>query len=59
MKYKIGDVVQMNSTWDNRYGIIINTDDDREDYPPVYRIIIQAIPNALWLDNGAILGKVE
>jgi hypothetical protein len=59
MKYNIGDVVQMNSTWDKRYGIIINIDDARHDFPPVYRILVQAIPNPLWLDKSAILGKVE
>jgi hypothetical protein len=59
MKYNIGDVVQMNSTWNHRYGIIINIDDARDDFPPVYRILVQTIPNAVWLDKWAILGKVE
>jgi len=58
MKYNIGDVVEMNSMWDNRYGIIIHID-DREEYPPVYRIIIQGHTNPAWLDRGAILRKVE
>jgi hypothetical protein len=57
-EYNIGDVVQMNSMWDNRYGIIINIDDPGDDFPPVYRIIIQGRTNPAWLDREAILGKV-
>jgi len=59
MKYNIGDVVQMNSTWNKRYGIIIHIDDPGDDFPPVYRIVVQGNTNPLWLDKWAILGKVE
>jgi hypothetical protein len=59
MKYNIGDVVKMNSTWNKRYGIIIHIDDPGDEYPPVYRIVVQGHTNPLWLDTWAILGKVE
>ena len=55
-EYNIGDVVQLNSMWDNRYGIIINIDDPGDE--PVYRIVIQGHTNPAWLDREAILGKV-
>lgn len=59
MKYNIGDVVEMNSMWDNRYGIIINIDDLGDGFPPLYRIVIQGHTNPAWLDRRAILRKVE
>jgi hypothetical protein len=59
MKYNIGDVVKMNDNWNNRYGIIINIDQMNKQFQPVYRILVQTIPNPLWVDKGAILGKVE
>lgn len=60
MRYNIGDIVQMNSTWDNRYGIIIAVDDDRENDMkyPVYRIIIQGHPSAGWLSEAAIYKSI-
>ena len=62
-KYNIGDVVEMNSMWDNRYGIIIDIDvsidDPGDDFPPVYRIVIQGRTNPAWLDREAIVRKVD
>jgi hypothetical protein len=59
MKYNIGDVVQMNSMWESRYGIIIHIDDRNEDYPPVYRVMIQGHTNPFWLNHSTILRKVD
>jgi hypothetical protein len=58
-KYNIGDVVEMNSMWDKRYGIIIHIDDRSKEYPPVYRILIQGHTNPAWLDDKAVLRKID
>ena len=61
MKYNIGDVVQMNSMWDNRYGVIINVDYDADNDMkyPVYRILIQTNPVPKWLSEVTIVRKIE
>jgi len=59
IKYNIGDVVQMNSMWDNRYGVIFEVDDKEEYYPPLYRILIQGNTNPAWLDDKSILRKID
>jgi hypothetical protein len=58
MKYKIGDVVQMNSMWDNRYGIIIDID-KKDDYPAVYRIHVQGNNRPGWMSELVIVRKVD
>jgi hypothetical protein len=58
MKYNIGDIVQMNSTWEHKCGIILNTDDDRKEYPSVYQVLIQGINNPTWLPENYILRRI-
>lgn len=59
MKYKVGDVVQMNSMWDNRYGIIIEVDKKEDEYPAVYRILVQGKDMPGWMSEFVIVRKVE
>lgn len=57
MKYNIGDIVQVNSTWEYKCGIILNTD-DREEYPSVYQVLIQGINKPAWLPENYILRRI-
>ena len=59
MKYKIGDVVQLNSMWDNRYGIIVELDKKENEYPAVYRILVQSNPIPGWMSEFVIVRKVD
>jgi hypothetical protein len=59
MKYNIGDVVQLNSMWDNRYGIIIHINDTETGYPSSYRIIIQGNSNPAWMAEFVIVRKID
>ena len=59
MKYDIGDVVQLNSMWDNRYGIIVEVDKKEDEYPSLYRIIIQGNIKPGWMSEFVIVRKVE
>ncbi len=61
MKYNIGDVVQMNSIWDNKYGVIVELDYDADNDMkyPVYRIVVQGNPAPLWLSEATIIRKIE
>jgi hypothetical protein len=59
MKYNIGDVVELNSMWDNRYGIIVELDKKENEYPSLYRIIIQGYAIASWMSEFVIVRKVD
>ena len=61
MKYIIGDIVQLNSMWDNLYGVIIDVDYDADNDMkyPVYRVLIQTNTNPGWLSEAAIVRKIE
>ena len=58
MKYNIGDIVQMNSTWEHKCGIILNTNDDREEYRSVYQVLIQGNDKPTWLPGSYILRRI-
>jgi hypothetical protein len=59
MKYKIGDVVQLISMWDNRYGIIVEVDKKENVDLAAYRILVQSKPIPCWLSEFVIVRKVE
>jgi hypothetical protein len=59
MKYNIGDVVELNSMWDNKYGIIIEVDKKEDGYRSLYRIIIQGKAMPGWMSEFVIKRKVE
>ena len=59
MKYNIGDVVQLNKEWGNRYGIIVDVSNPDEGFPHVYRIHVQGNINPGWMNKSVIIGKVE
>jgi hypothetical protein len=59
MKYNIGDVVQMNSMWDNRYGIIVEVDKKEDEYPAVYRILVQGKAMPGWMSEFVIVRKID
>lgn len=61
MKYNIGDIVQMNSIWDNKYGVIVELDYDADNDMkyPVYRIVVQGNSAPLWLSEATIVRKIE
>ena len=58
--YEIGDVVLLNSMWDNAYGIVMNVSfsDLHDPYPPVYKVAIQGKEEG-WLTEDAIVRKIE
>ena len=58
-KYNIGDVVQMNSTWNKRYGIIIEVDKKEDEYPSVYRILVQGKDMPGWMSEFVIVRKID
>lgn len=57
-EYNIGDVVQMNSMWDNRYGIIVEVDKKENVDLAAYRILVQSKPIPCWLSEFVIVRKV-
>ena len=59
MKYNIGDVVQLNKEWGNRYGIIVDVSNTGKEFPHVYRIHVQGNINPGWMSQSVIIGKVE
>lgn len=61
MKYNIGDVVQLNKEWDNRYGIIVDVSNSPmyKESTYVYRIHVQGNTNPGWMSQSVIIGKVE
>ena len=58
-EYNIGDVVQLNSMWDNRYGIIVEVDKKENVDLAAYRILVQSNPIPGWMSEFVILRKVE
>lgn len=61
MKYIVGDVVQLNTIWDNLYGIIVDVDyaADNDMKYPVYRILIQTHSVPSWLSEAVIIRRIE
>lgn len=63
MKYKIGDLVEMDNIWDNSYALILDIDGDPDinakAYEVVYQVLIQATATVGWISQGAILRKVD
>jgi hypothetical protein len=63
MKYNIGDVVELNSMWENQYALILKV--DATDPPesilcfPVYLVRIQGNDYSGWISETAIVRKVE
>jgi hypothetical protein len=59
MKYNVGDVVQLISMWDNRYGIIVEVDKKENVDLAVYRILVQGKLGPGWMSEFVIVRKVE
>jgi hypothetical protein len=64
MKYNTGDVVQLNSMWDNKYALILKADSDDCSpesilYFPVYLVRIQGDDYCGWISETTIVRKIE
>lgn len=60
MRYKVGDLVQLSSIWNNRYGLILETSyDDENAHYDAFLVLIQGDGAPGWLTNAAILRKIK
>ena len=58
MKYQVGDLVELNSEWNNQLGLIIDIDDADKDNV-VYLVDINGEPSPGWLSFYPIRRKIN
>ena len=59
--YEVGDIVQLNSAWNNLCAIVVESskEHDGEMAFPLYRLVIQTHQAPVWLSEAAIVRKIN
>lgn len=61
-RYAVGDVIRLDSNWDNKLAIILEADDNHDGenaHMVCYYITIQGSGECGWINKFPILGKIE
>ena len=58
--YQIGDVVRLDTTWENHYAIVLDVSEaGMEMQYPIYYLFIQTEISPIWLSEVSIIGKLK